>query len=58
MRSGPIVLYGLAGHSGRETICPAASAADAVCATLEEGRKTAISLSKKGSVVLSVKTWR
>lgn len=31
---------------------------DAVCPTLEEGRKTAILLSEKGSIVLSVKTWR
>lgn len=31
---------------------------DAVCATLEEGRDTALRLTEKGSVVLSVKTWR
>lgn len=31
---------------------------DAVCTTLEEGRNTAVSLAQKGSIVLSVKTWR
>jgi UDP-N-acetylmuramyl pentapeptide synthase len=31
---------------------------DAVCSTLEEGRQCAVSLTDKGSVVLSVKTWR
>lgn len=31
---------------------------DAVCSTLEEGRKTALSKTEKGSIVLSVKTWR
>lgn len=31
---------------------------DAVCITLEEGRNTAVSLAQKGSIVLSVKTWR
>jgi coenzyme F430 synthetase len=31
---------------------------DAVCTTLEEGRKKALSVADKGSIVLSVKTWR
>lgn len=31
---------------------------DAVCATFEEGRDTALRMTRKGSVVLSVKTWR
>jgi UDP-N-acetylmuramyl pentapeptide synthase len=31
---------------------------DAVCTTLEEGRDTAIRITQKGPVVLSVKTWR
>lgn len=31
---------------------------DAVCTTLEEGRNTAVRIAKKGSIVLSVKTWR
>jgi UDP-N-acetylmuramyl pentapeptide synthase len=31
---------------------------DAVCTTLEEGRNTAIRIAEKGSIVLSVKTWR
>lgn len=31
---------------------------DAVCTTLEEGRKAAIRIAGKGSIVLSVKTWR
>lgn len=31
---------------------------DAVCATLREGRDTAVRLAGKGPVVLSVKTWR
>jgi len=31
---------------------------DAVCATLEEGRKTALGITPEGSIVLSVKTWR
>ncbi|MDP2797502.1 MAG: coenzyme F430 synthase [Methanoregula sp.] len=32
--------------------------ADIICPTLEEGRKTALALTPKGSIVLSVKTWR
>jgi hypothetical protein len=31
---------------------------DAVCATLGEGRDTALRITEKGSIVLSVKTWR
>lgn len=31
---------------------------DAVCTTLEEGRDTAVRITQKGTVVLSVKTWR
>jgi coenzyme F430 synthetase len=31
---------------------------DAVCTTLEEGKKTAIEISEQGSIVLAVKTWR
>jgi coenzyme F430 synthetase len=31
---------------------------DAVCTTLEEGRNTAMRITRKGSIVLSVKTWR
>jgi hypothetical protein len=31
---------------------------DAVCTTLEEGREKAVRIAGKGSVVLSVKTWR
>jgi hypothetical protein len=31
---------------------------DALCTTLEEGRKTAVRIAQKGSIVLSVKTWR
>lgn len=31
---------------------------DAVCATLDEGRSTALRMTTKGPVVLSVKTWR
>ena len=31
---------------------------DAICTTLEEGRKTAVRIAQKGSIVLSVKTWR
>jgi coenzyme F430 synthetase len=31
---------------------------DAVCTTLEEGRTEAVRITQKGSVVLSVKTWR
>jgi hypothetical protein len=31
---------------------------DAVCTTLEEGRDTAVRIAEKGSIVLSVKTWR
>jgi UDP-N-acetylmuramyl pentapeptide synthase len=31
---------------------------DAICTTLEEGRNTAIRIAEKGSIVLSVKTWR
>jgi coenzyme F430 synthetase len=31
---------------------------DAVCTTLEEGRDTAVRIAQKGSIVLSVKTWR
>jgi UDP-N-acetylmuramyl pentapeptide synthase len=31
---------------------------DAVCTTLEEGRDTALRITERGSVVLSVKTWR
>ena len=31
---------------------------DAVCTTLEEGRDTAVRIAGKGSIVLSVKTWR
>jgi UDP-N-acetylmuramyl pentapeptide synthase len=31
---------------------------DTVCTTLEEGRDTAVRIAQKGSVVLSVKTWR
>lgn len=31
---------------------------DAVCTTLEEGRTTAVRITGKGSIVLSVKTWR
>ncbi len=31
---------------------------DATCTTLDEGKKTAIRLTGKGSIVLSVKTWR
>jgi UDP-N-acetylmuramyl pentapeptide synthase len=31
---------------------------DAVCSTLEEGRKKALRIAQKGSIVLSVKTWR
>jgi hypothetical protein len=32
--------------------------ADASCTTLEEGRNLALQKAKKGSIVLSVKTWR
>lgn len=32
--------------------------ADAVCATLDEGLAAALRLSRRGSIVLSVKTWR
>jgi hypothetical protein len=31
---------------------------DAVCATLGEGLDTALQITEKGSIVLSVKTWR
>lgn len=31
---------------------------NAVCTTLEEGRDTAVRIAQKGSIVLSVKTWR
>ena len=31
---------------------------DAVCATIEEGRNKAVRIAGKGSIVLSVKTWR
>ena len=31
---------------------------DAVCTTLEEGRNTAVRITQKGPIVLSVKTWR
>jgi hypothetical protein len=31
---------------------------DAVCTTLEEGRDKAVRIAQKGSIVLSVKTWR
>jgi UDP-N-acetylmuramyl pentapeptide synthase len=31
---------------------------DAVCTTLEEGRNKAVRIAEKGSIVLSVKTWR
>jgi UDP-N-acetylmuramyl pentapeptide synthase len=31
---------------------------DAICTTLKEGRDTAVRLAEKGSIVLSVKTWR
>jgi UDP-N-acetylmuramyl pentapeptide synthase len=31
---------------------------DAVCTTLEEGRNTAVRITRKGPIVLSVKTWR
>jgi coenzyme F430 synthetase len=31
---------------------------DAICTSLEEGRDTAIRITQKGSIVLSVKTWR
>ncbi|MGB9177282.1 MAG: coenzyme F430 synthase [Methanoregula sp.] len=31
---------------------------DAICTSLEEGRDTAVRITQKGSIVLSVKTWR
>jgi hypothetical protein len=31
---------------------------DIVCTTLEEGRSAAVRIAEKGSIVLSVKTWR
>lgn len=53
-----VVLVGRYPDEGSEMFRAFSGRIDDVCATLEEGRAAALRMTKKGSVVLSVKTWR
>lgn len=58
VRPSRVVLVGRPPVPGTSLSVALKGNADATCTTLEEGRETAIRLTEKGSIVLSVKTWR
>lgn len=58
VRPTSIVWVGRFPGPGTDLYEPLKGKVDAVCTTLEEGRDTAVRITGKGSIVLSVKTWR
>jgi UDP-N-acetylmuramyl pentapeptide synthase len=53
-----VIWVGKFPEPGTDLHCELAPGIDSVCATLKEGQDLAIRKAKKGSIVLSVKTWR
>jgi UDP-N-acetylmuramyl pentapeptide synthase len=58
VRPSRVVWVGRYPERGSERYEALEGKVDAICSTLEEGRNTAIRIADKGSVLLSVKTWR
>jgi hypothetical protein len=58
VRPSHIVMVGRYPGSGTPRAEALQGMADAFCITLEDGRNAAVRIAQKGSIVLSVKTWR